>query len=279
MTDGSVEEFVAGDYYPWKYRRYEPLGKPRLEIVALHGIQSHGGWYIESCRALAQAGFAVSFLDRRGCGLNPNYRGDAPSFRRLVDDIAEFIRDLRPKAAGPVILMAISWGAKLAVALQKRHPGLAVGLVLITPGFRPRLRPPLRHRLMIAATRFIRPTKLFPIPLNEPELFTDNPERRRFIAEDSLALRQATARLLFESRRMDFYLKLARRQVRVPTLVMLAEHDRIIDNRKTRRFVRRFRSGDLTVIEYSGAHHTLEFETNGPPFFDDLLKWFEQRFG
>jgi alpha-beta hydrolase superfamily lysophospholipase len=53
---------------------------------------------------------------------------------------------------------------------------------------------------------------------------------------------------------------------------MLAEHDRIIDNAKTRRFAEKF-PGPKEVIEYPGAHHTLEFEPDGHPFVGDLLRW------
>ena len=53
----------------------------RARVVVIHGIQSHGGWYDDSCRRLAEAGFVVSFLDRRGSGLNEEGRGDAPGRR------------------------------------------------------------------------------------------------------------------------------------------------------------------------------------------------------
>jgi alpha-beta hydrolase superfamily lysophospholipase len=152
------------------------------------------------------------------------------------------------------------------------------GLAVITPGFCPRVRPAFRERLQIAASRFGNPSKLFPIPLNDPELFTANPERQQFIATDPLALGEATARLLFESARLDIYLKLAMRRVAIPTLVLLAERDRIIDNTKTRAFVKRFPTPDLTVKEYSGAHHTLEFEPGGPVFVDDVVNWLKVRF-
>ena len=52
-------------------------------VIFLHGIQSHGGWYPRSCSKVAAAGYEVFFLERRGCGLNSEARGDAPSFRRL----------------------------------------------------------------------------------------------------------------------------------------------------------------------------------------------------
>src|SRR4051794_36050025 len=91
----TVESFTTGDGYRCQYRHYPAAGPPRAEVVGVHGIQSHAGWYEHSCIQLAQAGFAVSFLDRRGSGMNPEARGDAPGFRRLLDDLADFLRPLR----------------------------------------------------------------------------------------------------------------------------------------------------------------------------------------
>src|SRR5436190_24333974 len=88
----SVRTFRHSDRYECQYRHYAPAGPPRADVVCLHGIQSHGGWYEHSCNRLRAAGFAVWFLDRRGSGLNHEARGDAPSFGRLVDDVAEFCR-------------------------------------------------------------------------------------------------------------------------------------------------------------------------------------------
>ncbi len=269
MAEAALESFTAGDGYVWRYRRYEPAGTPRASVVMLHGIQSHGGWYGDSCGELADQGYAVSFLDRRGCGLNESERGDAPSFRRLLDDVAEFMAN-QPR---PRFLAGISWGGKLAVSLQRRRPGMTDGLILLAPGLCPHIRPPLRQRLPIIVSRLFAPRRRFPIPLNEPELFTANPERQEYIGDDPLALREATARFLFESSRMDVYLRFAARHVTMPVLLLLAGADRIIDNVATRRFAVRFPQIDRTVIEYADAHHTLEFEPGGPPFVRDILRW------
>jgi alpha-beta hydrolase superfamily lysophospholipase len=259
---------------PVAVRRWTPDGYPRGSILMLHGIQSHGGWYLNSCGQLADAGFGVLLPDRRGSGLNPIDRGDAPSFRRLLDDVAELMQTISP----PRILVGISWGGKLAVAFQRRHPGLTDGLVLITPGLCQRVGLSFIQRLRVAASRFVAPRRSFPIPLNEPELFTANPEKLEFIRDDPYALRRATARLLFESARMTVYNHWAVRHVSVPTLLLLAEHDRIIDNSKTRRRAERFACRDVTIHEFPGASHTLEFEPGGPPpFVADLLRWIEQR--
>lgn len=281
----TIEEFTAGDGYRWRYRRYAAQGPPRAELVFIHGIQSHGGWYEHSCTMLSRAGFNVYFLDRRGSGLNDKDRGDCPGFRRLLDDLAEFLTTLTKTAPVgnthlgrlPIFLAAISWGGKLAVALERRHPGLVEGIALLCPGFFSRVRPSLGQRLLIVLSRLFRPRKLFPIPLNEPDLFTANPHWQKFLQEDPLRLHKATARLLLESVRLDGYLRFVPKYVHVPVLLLLAEHDRIIRNDRTRAFVERFANPDKQVIEYAGAHHTLEFEPEPDRFIADLRNWLERQ--
>ncbi len=279
----TVEDHQAGDGYRWKYRKDPAARKPRGIVVFVHGIQSHAGWYESSCTQLAQSGYDVYFLARRGSGMNSDARGDAPSFRRLLDDIAEFLTSLPRDAADeqkrgllPVFLAGISWGGKTAVALERRHPGLVNGLVLLCPGFFAKVRPTLWERIGIFFSRLFRPRKTFPIPLNDPELFTSSTDWQKFLRDDPLRLHQATARLLVESVRLDGYLRFTPKYVHVPVLLLLASEDRIIRNDLTREYVAKFATPDKHIIEYSGAHHTLEFEPPPATFLADMQEWLDR---
>jgi alpha-beta hydrolase superfamily lysophospholipase len=274
---GELSTFRASDGYTFYYRHFTPPGRPRARLVLLHGARSHGGWYERSCAALATAEFEVCFLDRRGSGLNTARRGDAPSFRRLLDDVAEFVQALRGEHAWlPVFVCGISWGGKLAVGLPYRRQGLVDGIVLLCPGLKPKVAPPLLRRIRIALASRLRPDNRFPIPLNDPVLFTASPDWQKFIDADPHGLKLATARFLFNSFALDIYLRRAAQRVAVPTLLMLAEHDRIIDNSRTRAFVEQF-PGGVTVKEYAGAHHTLEFERPDHPWMSDLTQWLDAK--
>jgi alpha-beta hydrolase superfamily lysophospholipase len=270
MSDASIETFTASDGYALRYRHHAPPGTPCGRVVCLHGIQSHGGWYTASCAYLAERGWDVAFLDRRGSGLNDAARGDTANSRRLLLDIAEY---LSSGSGPPPFLLAISWGGKLAVALERFRPGLTSGLVLVAPGLCPRVRPPLGQRLAIALSRVAAPGRLFPIPLDDPRLFTATPARQEFIRDDPLSLRRATARLLVASVFLDRAARRAAPHVRVPTLLLLAGQDRIIDNARTRGWFERLASADREVIEYPQAHHTLEFEPDPTGYFADLAGW------
>jgi alpha-beta hydrolase superfamily lysophospholipase len=268
----TIHEHIASDGYAWRYRCY-PSTPARAHVVFVHGIQSHAGWYEQSCTLLSRAGFMVSFLDRRGSGMNEARRGDAPRFRRLVDDVVEYLQTLRKSGGLPLFLAGISWGGKLVAAVEARHPGLIDGLILLCPGFFPQVRPGRRERLRIVWARLVAPEKRFPIPLNDPALFTASVEWQRFIREDALSLREATARLLIESVRLDWYLRWAPGRVRIPVLLLLAERDRIIDNERTRRYVDRFATADREMIVYAGAQHTLEFEPARAEMVRNLESW------
>src|SRR4051812_20573083 len=156
----TIKTFTASDGYAWHYRHYEPEGQCRGSVVCVHGIQSHGGWYGASCEFLARAGYRVDFLDRRGSGLNTQARGDAPSFRRLLADIAEFVRE---RHADRPHLIGISWGGKLALTLEYFYPGLVRDMALLAPGLAPRVGPGAGQRLTILAYRIFAPRRLFPV--------------------------------------------------------------------------------------------------------------------
>jgi alpha-beta hydrolase superfamily lysophospholipase len=267
-----IETFTASDGYAMQFRRYPAQGKVRGQVVAIHGIQSHGGWYFGSCQHLARAGWEVLFLDRRGSGLNEKARGDTPSHRRLIADLDEFIGAACPS---PPFLMAISWGAKVAVGLEYWVPKGSKGLVLVTPGFCPRVRLSFLEKLAVGLARVVLPGKRFPIPLDEPELFTTTPGWLEYLRDDPLALHEATARFLVASRRLDSLMRKAHTMIRVPVLLLLAGRDRVIANGPTKEYVKLFPTYDCQVIEYPSASHTLEFEPDPLPYYRDVERWLE----
>jgi alpha-beta hydrolase superfamily lysophospholipase len=265
---------VASDGYRFYLRRYSAVGHPKARLVFLHGIRSHGGWYTRSCKTLAELGYEVIFPDRRGAGLNTAHRGDTPSFRRLLDDVAELVRHERlTRPWLPTVLIGISWGGRLASGFCYRAPGLIDGLALLCPGLCPAVPTPLGRRLAVTRARLRFPDRMYPIPLNDPELFTASPEWRRFIETDPHGLTEATARFLVSSVQIGIYLKRAVKRITVPSLLMLVGHDRIIDNAKTKEMFATFGSDNKTVLEYPDAHHTLEFEPEGHPWFKEIEAW------
>ncbi|MFO0945449.1 MAG: alpha/beta fold hydrolase [Planctomycetota bacterium] len=270
----SITTFPAGDGYPLGFRRYPAVGQRRAVVACIHGIQSHAGWYKQSCQRMSEAGLEVFFLDRRGSGINTIDRGHCSSYMQLRDDLFRFIDFVRGECPGaPVILNAISWGGKLAAAALKKRPDLVDGLALLCPGWFAKVKPTLWERIVISGSFVFWPRRPVRVPLSDPRLFTDNPVWQEFLRNDPLSLRKGSSRLLMTSVALTQVVSDAPEKIHVPSLLVLAGQDRIIDNEKVRAFFERFASPDKTVLEYPTAHHTLEFEPDPEPFFRDLIAW------
>jgi len=278
-TGPEVRTFEASDGYPLHVAIWPAVQPARGQIVVLHGVQSHGGWYHGLGLSLAEAGYVASFPDRRGSGANQRERGHARSARRLLLDLVEWLAGLRRQHPGlPVALAGISWGGKLAVTVAGRHPELVDAVALICPGLRPRVGVSGKERFQIAWAFFTNRRKTFPIPLSDPALFTANPEGQAWIAADSFSLREATAGLLAASFVLDRLVARAPSRIHQPVLLMLAGQDRIVDNARTLAYFRRLATTDREVIEYPEGHHTLEFEPDPSRYALDLVGWLDRHF-
>jgi alpha-beta hydrolase superfamily lysophospholipase len=276
-----IEFYTARDGGRLAVRVWRTEELPRARVVILHGITSHGGWYGQVASHLANEGFDVHLLDRRGSGLNAEQPGDVDDWRTWIDDVAMYLDNSLTTAATrsqprqlPTILCGISWGGKLAPAVARHHAALIDALALICPGMYSPFLPGVAKRIILAAPvpdrmrgRCVR------IPLRRPELFTDTPRWREFIAQDPLALRRVTWRFAQEDRRLTRFARESAHFLHLPTLMMLAGQDRIVNNSRARQFFGRVVGAHKTLIEYGGAAHTLEFERDPSEYFADLADW------
>jgi alpha-beta hydrolase superfamily lysophospholipase len=279
MTDSSpaISTWTSSDGYPIHIARWATAGAPRARVVILHGVQSHGGWYHNLGRTLAEAGFEAHFPDRRGSGANRIERGHTPSMARLLDDTSEYLATLKRTVPGaPTALVGISWGGKIATITAGRRPDLVDALALICPGLHPRVGVSRGEKWRIALAYFIQPRKTFPIPLSDPALFTASHAGQEFIANDPLGLRAATASLLTASSFIDRVVRRIPPKVHQPALLMLAGQDRIVDNEKTLAFFAKLASNQREVITYPEGHHTFEFDSDPSQYARDLIGWLDR---
>ncbi len=226
------------------------------------------------CR-IAEAGFEVHFLDRRGSGLNATARGDVDAFSTWVRDVADYV-EAASHDRRPAILAGISWGGKLALAVARRHPRLLRGLALICPGlFSPYGATWLQQVSVSLASRTARSRRRVKIPLQESHLFADDPVWQRWIERDPLVLRRLTLRAARANLELGRDLEGHHPALTAPVLLMLAGRDRIIDNARTRQFFDSLASPSKRLVEYADAAHTLEFGSTCGRYVRDFVDWCE----
>jgi alpha-beta hydrolase superfamily lysophospholipase len=274
----AIRTVKASDGYLLHLRHYAASGQRRGVVVGLHGIQSHSGWYERSSIAMADCGFEVYFADRRGSGLNQQFRGHADHGMRLVHDVRQVIRFARTQHPHhtPLVLLSVSWGGKIAAATATSASAKIDGLALLYPGLEPKIRPThFQLQQLRLARHFDIRHRPVPLPLSDPALFTDNRDARQFIANDGLAIHTVTSGFLNAGLDLDRRIQQQGILIRQPVLLMLAGQDRIIDNDRTRQCVARFGSTNLTTIEFPKARHTLEFEAEQTNFIPLLTNWLQ----
>jgi acylglycerol lipase len=247
----------------------------KADVILLHGIVSHGGWYLASCQYLASQGFGVHFLERRGSGLSSDHPGDVDHWQTWMNDITDYLRQL--PAERPRILLGISWGGILASAFARYHGDEIAALGLICPGVCSRRAASPVQRIGLQVARRIGLSNMrVAIPLKESWLFTDSPQSQAYIDADPLKLRKITIRFAVENQKLLKEATEHPEQINLPILLILSGKDPIVDNDATRRFVKRTAHPDQRILEYPDASHTLEFEPDPSPYFQDLAQWSER---
>ena len=247
-------EGAGGRRLRYRVIRAEP---ERHALLYVHGIESHGGWFVPAAEGLAACGCTTYLVDRRGSGLNREpHPGDAASAAELLEDV----RRLRSHAGlESVVLVGLSWGGKLALAAALDQPEGVRAVVLVTPGLVPRVDLTWAQRAGVALSLAAGGRARFHVPI-EPEMFTKTPRYLDYIEHDPLRLERVTARFLLASRSLDRAIRARIHTLPVPVLLFLAGNDRIIDNGRTRELLDRLPSGLLRVRVYEEATHSIQFE-------------------
>lgn len=259
------------------YGRFWGTSRCRGSVLYHHGIQSHCGWFEASAEQLAEAGYAVLQVDRRGCGRNQQARGDADSAEQLIADAAT-ARDTLARHSGrsDYHVVGVSWGGKLAVAAYVAESTGVRSLNLVTPGLFPQVGVSRETMATIGFAMLYEPDTSFDIPLNAPELFTSDAQWSSYIRNDPRTLQQCTARFFLASRRMDKIIAKLSQAKPVPLHLVLVGDERIIDNDKTKGFIGGLGWPDAHVTVYDQARHSVEFEKERQAYFADLVAFIDK---
>lgn len=253
---GSVRGYLAADGRTLRYRMVE-AARARHRLLYLHGIESHGTWFLPTAEHLAAAGCTTYLLDRRGSGLNRDTApGDARSARELLDDVRAMRAHL---ALSRLHLVGLSWGGKLATAVALHQAEGLASLTLITPGLCPRIDLSVPQKLAVLAGLALGGTNRLRLPIT-PEMFTTDPKLLAFIESDPWRLHAATGRFLWASRAFDRIVRARIGALDLRVLLFLAGHDRIVDNARVLDLLGALPAGRLRTSLFPEATHSLQLE-------------------
>jgi alpha-beta hydrolase superfamily lysophospholipase len=249
-------------------------GQAQALVVIVHGYGEHIGRYEQTARELTRAGLRVHGYDQRGHGQSGGVRGFCRRFDEFLTDLGQILH--RARAAGdlPLFQLGPSFGGLVAAHYALGHASELRGLILTSPFFGLALKvPPAKIFAGKIASRLV-PTLALPSGLKGSDVSRD-PEVGAAYDRDPLNNKNATARWFTETSAAQDSLFARASELRLPTLVMQGEADRIADARRTQAVFERIGSADKTFHMLTGQFHEVlnELPADRQKTLADIISW------
>lgn len=252
-----------------------PLPGARAGVLLVHGLGEHAGRYGALAAWLNARGYAVRSYDQRGHGRSPGQRGALSRPLELLDDLAQVYGRFAATLEAPPLLLGHSMGG--LVALRAVLDGYVAprALVLSSPALRT-WTPDWEQALARLLAR-----ALPNLPLRSGLPFEALSHEAAVVAayrHDPLRSGWITprlARFIFES---GPHCIARAMQLAVPTLLLAAGADRLVDARGSRAFAAAAQAGgELTTWVPDGLFHELfnEAEPARGEVLAQLARWLE----
>lgn len=254
-NSGEIETIRGADGYLLRVRLFRPASAPVAQLFMLHGVVSHSDWLRPIASRLALSGIQVICPDRRGAGLNNESRGDAPAAGALLKDVGNIL-DHYSSPAMPRHLAGFCWGASYAIHVASRMPDVFSSLILIAPSLFP-------SRDIAQKSIETGPSgEATEIPLVPVDRFTSGPAYEEYILRDELRTQAVSPRFNGIMVQMTALLGPLWARLSIPSLVILAEQDRLADNDKHVKAFKSVRSPGKKLVFVPGEHG-VQFDAPG----------------
>jgi alpha-beta hydrolase superfamily lysophospholipase len=247
-------------------------------VIIVHGYCEHRGRYRHVAEHLNRSGYDVLTGDLRGHGGSEGERGFVWRFSDYSSDVAAFVREASLAFGGEPaqrpILLGHSMGGLVALQFALANPKALRALVLSSPFLGLKLRVPGWKRGMAQLASLLRPKLRLPNELPPSDLSHDEAVCRAY-ASDPLVTHDATARWFTETLSAQADTLERAGQVKVPTLMLHAGDDRIVDSDVSKAVFSRIGATDKSMTFYPGLYHEIFNELEKDRVLGDLTKWLD----
>ena len=255
-----------------------PGSPQRGTVLLVHGLGEHAGRYHHLARRLNGWGFAVRGYDHYGHGESGGPRGGLNHPLRLLDDLADLIDATRARmpAGQPLVLLGHSMGGLVAARLVALGLRPVQALVLSSPALDAGLGPV--QKLLLATLPRLALDLRVRNGLNVNGLSHDQAVVAAYRADplchDRIGLR--LARFIVDSAAATLA---CAPQWSVPTLLMWAGQDRLVDPRGSQAFADAAPAQVVQAQCFAPHYHELFNEPDelAEPVFTLLGQWLLQR--
>jgi alpha-beta hydrolase superfamily lysophospholipase len=278
-AESTLSTFVAndGDNVMIQDWPLEPGVALRGVVIVVHGLGEHAGRYDHVARQLNAWGFAVRGYDQCGHGESGGPRGSLPTDSRLLDDLADIVDStrLRMSKKTPLILLGHSMGGLVVGRFVSLAMRPVEALIMSSPALDPGLSPFQKFLVSV-------------LPKIAPNLRVGNGVKPQFISHDPAVVAAYRADPLVHDRisaRLARFIADASAQTvamasqwTVPTLLLYAGDDRLLNPQGSRTFAAHAPQKMVTAVCFEDLYHEIFNELDAAPVFGALKQWLDERF-
>lgn len=279
MSESTLSPFTASDGDNIAVRDWPlpPVLGMRGVVLLVHGLGEHSGRYHPLARRLTSWQFAVRSYDQYGHGESGGVRGALPSPDRLVDDLADLIDSTRKRMlpGQPLVVLGHSLGGLVAAIAVARDAIAIEGLVLSSPPFDAGLN--RLQKFLVATLPTVAPNLTLGNGL-DPEVLSHDPDVVAMYKADALVHDRISARLGRFIADAGPQVVVHATQWTVPTLLMYAGADKLVDPRGSRAFAAAAPAQVVTSRCFDDLYHEIFNELDVRPVYDRLRQWLDERF-
>lgn len=274
----ATAHFVTADGSVLPVRSWLPETQPaRAVIVALHGFNDYSYAFELPASYFRTQGIASYAYDQRGFGRAPN-RGYWAGASAYADDLRQFTATVRKRHPGiPIYILGESMGAAVAiVATTGDRPPAADGLILSAPAIWSRATMPWYQRLLLAGSAHTFPG-LTLTGQGLKVVASDNVEILRGLGRDPWVIKGTRVDAIYGL--VDLMDQAMARipQLRMPTLVLVGEHDQIIPKEPLDLMIKRLPKPPARVATYAEGYHLLLRDLHAKQPWRDIVAWLADR--
>jgi len=271
--------FESGDGTRLLWRRRQPDGDPRANLLFVHGLAEHSGRYLHVLERFSAAGYDCWAFDYRCHGESPGLRVHVDRFDEFVGDVAAAHRMVRDRAPrGPLVLVGHSQGGLLVLRYVVTHPEGTDGIIISSPflGMHPDSKPPAALQ-MVANIVSTFSSKLMFSKVADPSFLSRTPGVAEAYVADPLVSSTVSARWFTEIMRAQLDIRERAANLAVPALIMQSGDDRLVDPAVTRAWAAATPAGLVEYVEWPGLYHEMFNEPEQEQVFERMEDWLEKR--
>ena len=278
-AESTLSTFTAGDGANLAVQDW-PLAEgiaSRGTVLIVHGLGEHAGRYEHVARRLNSWRFDVRGYDHYGHGDSSGERGTLTAPYRLVDDCADLVQSTRRRVApgSPLIVFGHSLGGLVAACVAQSGRTRIDGLILSSPALDARLSPV--QKLLRATLARVVPNVVVGNGI-DPQHLSRDPRVVAAYQADPRVHDRISGRLARFIADAGADVIANAPQWRVPTLLMYAGSDRLVDPRGSRAFAQAAPPQVVTTKCFEQHYHEIFNEADNAPVFAALRKWLDERF-